>query len=226
MSAPQQVPPELTRRQALSVIAAVIVVIGLLGAVVVAAVRLTHRPAAAASADVLVFGPVQYRPVINNAAVQVASTPVRMGNWTPARGVTIAERALGWLSWPYSFDGGNAAGPTYGRPVDHASRNDGHILGFDCSGLVIYAVAPWTGLDHSAAAQYTEAGSFHPAVNSLQPGDLVFWSQDGTIAGIGHVAIYIGNGNVVQAPHSGGQIEVTPIDQVESGSVGITRPLT
>lgn len=226
MSAPQQIPPELTRRQAVAVIAAVLVVIGVLGAIVVAAVRLTNRPAAAASSEVLVFGPVQYRPVINNAAVPVASTPARMGNWTAARGVAIAQRALGWLSWPYSFDGGNAAGPTYGRPVDHASRNDGHVLGFDCSGLVIYAVAPWTGLDHSAAAQYTEAGSFHPSVTSMQPGDLVFWSQDGTIGGIGHVAIYIGNGNVVQAPHSGGQIEVTPIDQVESGSVGITRPLT
>nr|MDP9168698.1 NlpC/P60 family protein [Actinomycetota bacterium] len=192
MTAPQQVPAELTRRQTLAVITCVLVVIGLLGAIVVGAVRLTDRPPAAASSDVLVFGPVQYRPVINDAAVPVVSTPPRMGNWTPARGVTIARRALGWLSWPYSFDGGDASGPTYGRPVDHASRNDGHILGFDCSGLVLYAMAPWLGLDHSASAQYTEAGSFHPAVNSLQPGDLVFWSQDGTIAGIGHVAIYVG----------------------------------
>jgi cell wall-associated NlpC family hydrolase len=60
----------------------------------------------------------------------------------------------------------------------------------------------------------------------MQPGDLVFWSRDGTISGIGHVAVYIGNGNVVQAPRSGGYIDVVRIDQVESGSVGVTRPLT
>ena len=58
------------------------------------------------------------------------------------------------------------------------------------------------------------------------PGDLVFWSDDGTVSGIGHVAIYIGNGNVIQAPFSGAFIEITPLDQVESGYYGATRPLT
>lgn len=150
----------------------------------------------------------------------------RMGGWTPQLGIDIANRALKWLNWPYSFAGGNANGPTYGVAVDADSRNDSHIIGFDCSGLVLYALAPWRKLHHFAADQYLEAGTFHPSLTELQPGDLVFWSTDGTIGGIGHVAVYIGNGNVVQAPRSGELITVTPLGNVERGAIGTTRPLT
>jgi hypothetical protein len=152
--------------------------------------------------------------------------PPTGGRWTSQIGQQIAARALRWLGWPYSFDAGDATGPTYGRAVDYDSRNDNHVRGFDCSGLSLYALAPWRALAHSAAAQYLQAGSFHPSVDQLQPGDLVFWSSNDTIAGIGHDAIYIGDGDVVQAPHSGAFIEVTPIDQVEPGLFGSTRPLT
>lgn len=148
------------------------------------------------------------------------------GRWTPAIGQRIANRALKWLGWPYTFDGGNAHGPTYGKAVDYDSRNDASVYGFDCSGLSLDALAPWMSLDHSAATQYTQAGSVHPTAADLQPGDLVFWSGDGTIAGIGHEAIYIGGGDVVQAPHSGAYIEITALNAVESGYYGATRPLT
>jgi cell wall-associated NlpC family hydrolase len=154
-----------------------------------------------------------------------AGTPVGRG-WSAAIGQAIAERALQWLGWPYSFDAGNAAGPTYGRAVDYDSRNDAHVRGFDCSGLVLYALAPWAAVDHLASAQYSHAGQLHPSINELQPGDLVFWSSNGTVAGIGHVAIYLGGGQVVQAPHSGAYITVTDINHVESGLYGATRPLT
>ncbi len=147
------------------------------------------------------------------------------GEWTPAIGQAIADRALKWLGWPYTFDGGNADGPTYGRAVDYDSRNDASVYGFDCSGLTLYALAPWRSLDHYAATQYTQAGEMHPTIAQLLPGDLVFWSDNGAIAGIGHVAVYLGGGRVVQAPYSGAYIEVTPIDQVESGYYGATRPL-
>jgi len=146
--------------------------------------------------------------------------------WAPTIGQAIASRALQWLGWPYAFDGGNAAGPTYGKAVDYDSRNDAGVFGFDCSGLVMYAVAPWLTVDHLASDQYTQAGSLHSSADQLQPGDLVFWSSNGTIAGIGHVAIYLGDGQVVQAPYSGAFIEVTSLDKVESGYYGATRPLT
>lgn len=146
--------------------------------------------------------------------------------WTPAVGIAIAERALRWLNTPYSFAGGNASGPTYGAAVDAASRNDGSIRGFDCSGLVLYAMGPWRQMSHSASSQYLQAGTVHPNLGQLLPGDLIFWSGNGTIKGVGHVAVYIGNGNVVQAPQSGDVVRVTPIDQVEAAKIGTTRPLT
>lgn len=160
------------------------------------------------------------------AAQQQAEAPARMGAWTPQIGREIAQRALRWLDWPYSFAGGNASGPTYGVAVDKDSRNDPHIRGFDCSGLVLYALAPWRELTHLASAQYVQSGNWHPSLESLQPGDLVFWSEDGTIAGVGHVAIYVGDGKVIQAPHSGARITITPLDEVEPGAIGTVRPLT
>ena len=56
------------------------------------------------------------------------------------------------------------------------------------------------------------------------PGDLLFWST-GSECGIDHVAIYIGDGNVIQAP-TPATSEVTPLDQVDWGYYGATRPLT
>lgn len=203
-----------------------VVVLLILGALVVtvAAAAISHP---SGGEEVVLTESAPYRPGVREvAAAPAAAVPAPMGDWTAARGVSIARRALQWLNWPYSFDAGNANGPTYGQAVDAASRNDGHVYGFDCSGLVIYALAPWHQVDHSAASQYTEAGSFHPLLSDLQPGDLVFWSKDGTINGIGHVAVYVGNGNVVEAPQSGERIKVVPLDQVEPGKLGLTRPLT
>jgi cell wall-associated NlpC family hydrolase len=206
--------------------AVVVAVLGLTTWAVIAAVGAVDRAADRPPAEMMLRAvPASYQPAPQAAAVSQI-VPQRIGNWTPQRGVRIAERALRWLNTPYSFGAGGAAGPSYGAAVDYDSRNDDHVYGFDCSGLTMYALAPWLRLHHDAATQYTEVGSYHPAINSLQPGDLVFWSSDATIAGIGHVAIYVGNGEVVQAPHSGDVVRVTPIYEVESGTMGATRPLT
>jgi len=75
-------------------------------------------------------------------------------------------------------------------------------------------------------AQYAVAGTRHPQLTELLPGDLVFWSDDGRASGIHHVAIYIGDGNVVQAPQSGDIVRVTPLARVDSGYFGATRPMS
>jgi len=157
------------------------------------------------------------------AALPIAPNP---GHWTAEMGQSVANRALQWLGTPYAWNGGNVAGPTRGVAVDYDSRNDGNIIGFDCSGLVLYAWGPYLRLPHLAASQYLKAGSLHPAATDLLPGDLVFWSSSGGASGISHVAIYIGNGNVVQAPASGDVVKVSPLNGVESGYFGATRPLT
>jgi cell wall-associated NlpC family hydrolase len=192
----------------------------------IASVSAVDRRADRPPAELMIRAePATYRPVAQVAPVAQA-IPQRMGDWTAQRGVEIARRALRWLNMPYSWAAGGVDGPSFGVAVDRDSRNDNRVYGFDCSGLTMYALGPWRTLSHDAAAQYTEVGRFHPALNYLQPGDLVFWSRDGTVNGIGHVAVYIGGGNVVQAPHSGDVVRVTPIYQVEAGTMGATRPLT
>ncbi|MEO9109000.1 MAG: NlpC/P60 family protein [Jatrophihabitantaceae bacterium] len=216
------------------VVAIVFLVIAVLATMIALAMQVPTAASANAERVVLTVPAPFVSAAAGGAAGQVTKpvsptvtyVPAPEGNWTSQRGIQIADRALAWVSWPYSWDAGDANGPTYGVAVDAASHNDARVRGFDCSGLVLYALAPWLNLAHSAAAQYNEAGSVHPALNQLQPGDLVFWSSDGTVDAIGHVAIYVGNGNVVQAPHSGALIGVVPLDQVESGRIGVTRPLS
>jgi peptidoglycan DL-endopeptidase RipA len=149
------------------------------------------------------------------------------GSWSAGKGRAAANRALRWLGQPYSWAAGNYNGPTYG--VDSPGTdgwNDSTVYGFDCSGLALYAWAPQgIYLPHYAASQYYTAGSYHPSPGNFMPGDLLFWSTGGA-DGIHHVAIYIGNGNVVQAPNSGDVVKVTPWDQVDWGYYGATRPLT
>ncbi len=220
------VPANTVSRRTAAVLAAVVVaVVCVAVGLGIAAVGAIDRAADRAPAEMVRAVPAGYEPV-GQAAPVARTVPLPMGDWTAQRGAQIARRAVRWLNWPYSFGAGSETGPSYGHPVDSDSRNDDTVYGFDCSGLTMYALAPWLHLDHDAASQYAEVGSFHPTIESLQPGDLVFWSKDGTVAGIGHVAVYVGNGSVVQAPHSGDVIRVTPIYAVEPGTMGATRPLT
>jgi cell wall-associated NlpC family hydrolase len=160
-------------------------------------------------------------PVGGNPVVHASG-----GSWTQAKGYAAVARAKNYLGWMYAWAGGNASGPTYGVCAGDGAWNDCHVLGFDCSGLSLYAWAPSIGLPHYAASQYYAAGSVHPSIGSLRPGDLTFWSANGTASGIHHVAIYIGNNEVIQAPESGSPIQITPLNQVDWGYFGATRPLT
>ena len=82
--------------------------------------------------------------------------------------------------------------------------------GFDCSGLVMYVYAQLgVSLPHNAAAQM----SVLPAVplSDLQPGDLVFFN------GASHVGIYVGNGTMIHAPHTGTVVQFGSIN--DEGSI-------
>lgn len=151
-------------------------------------------------------------------------SPGPRGNWTPTAGQQAVNRAMQLLGTPYAWAGGNAGGPTRGVCAGDGAFNDCNVIGVDCSGLVMFAWAQFPFV-HYAATQYLQ-GSVHPGTYSLMPGDLVFWSSDGTVGGIHHVAIYIGGGNVIQAPESGDIVRITPLGQVSAGYFGATRPLT
>ena len=83
-------------------------------------------------------------------------------------------------------------------------------VGFDCSGLVqaAYRVAG-INLPRVAQEQYDTTAKLGPG-DPIQPGDLIFFGQ-GPID-VTHVGIYIGNGQMVDAPHAGAfvRVEATP----------------
>ena len=76
--------------------------------------------------------------------------------------------------------------------------------GWDCSGLVQAALAK-AGVSVPRTSEEQAAASTRVSLDSLQVGDLLFWSSDGTASGAYHVAIYVGNGEYVEAanPSSG-----------------------
>ena len=81
--------------------------------------------------------------------------------------------------------------------------------GFDCSGLVLYSYGQaGVALPHSTDQQ-RHLGK--PVQRSeLRPGDLVFFNQQGKKHG--HVAIYVGNGEMVHAPSSGKRVRRDRLD--------------
>jgi peptidoglycan DL-endopeptidase CwlO len=81
--------------------------------------------------------------------------------------------------------------------------------GFDCSGFVMYVFSQvGISLPHYTVAQYNYPNSVSVSRDALQPGDLVFF------AGLGHVGIYVGNGQFIHAPHTG---DVVRIDSLNEG---------
>lgn len=151
-------------------------------------------------------------------------TGSRGGSWTAAKGQYVAQAALRWLGTPYAWGGGSYRGPTYGVNGPDGGWNDGSVYGFDCSGLALWAWAQvGIYLPHYSGYQYFQGG-YHPSPGNLRPGDLVFWSYDGTAGGIHHVAIYLGGGRMVQAPQSGDVVRISSM--YYGGYYGATRPGT
>ncbi|GAB1508701.1 C40 family peptidase [Actinophytocola sp. KF-1] len=114
-------------------------------------------------------------------------------NETAAKAV---RAALGQLGVPYVW-GGTAPG-----------------VGLDCSGLTQYAYGE-AGLDIPRTSREQDIGAEVPSADQLLPGDLICWE--------GHVAMYIGNGQIVEA---GDPVQVGPLRTTNAGMpfVGFYRP--
>jgi cell wall-associated NlpC family hydrolase len=79
---------------------------------------------------------------------------------------------------------------------------------YDCSGLVMWAFAhAGIYLPHSAEAQ-SRMGTQIP-LSEIQPGDVLYFSDGGGY--IGHVGIYVGGGDMIDANHTGGWVGIRPI---------------
>jgi cell wall-associated NlpC family hydrolase len=69
-------------------------------------------------------------------------------------------------------------------------------------------------LPHFSGGQY--ASTTHISMADLQPGDLVFFADTGA-----HVAMYIGGGQIIAAPHTGTVVQIQPLS---SAYVHASRP--
>jgi hypothetical protein len=132
----------------------------------------------------------------------VADGPFKTGpcpvDYTNDKGGRAAQRACDLVGKPYIF---GAEGPS----------------GYDCSGLTKVAwAAVGVHLDHFTGDQI---GSGRAVSRSqLQPGDLIFYGSP-----VHHVALYVGGGTMVHAPHTGDHVRMAKIDS-PGGITGIRRP--
>nr|WP_304505231.1 NlpC/P60 family protein [Corynebacterium sp. LK28] len=116
----------------------------------------------------------------------------------------VIKRAESQLGLPYAWGGGNFYGPTKGiRDGGVAdAHGDYNKVGFDCSGLMMYAFyGVGFKLDHYSGYQYT-AGKQVPS-SEAKRGDMLFWP--------GHVALYLGDGKMIEAPQSGDVVKISDV---------------
>ncbi|WP_316575276.1 NlpC/P60 family protein [Nocardia canadensis] len=121
---------------------------------------------------------------------------------------TVIDRAMSQLGVTYAWGGGDEDGPTLGiRDGGTAdAHGDYNKVGFDCSGLMLYAFAGiGVSLPHYSGYQYN-AGT-RVDVEDRERGDMLFWGPGGSA----HVALYLGNGKMIEAPESGDVVKISPV---------------
>ncbi len=136
-----------------------------------------------AQARVAAAQAAQTQQVQNSVIGATAATP-EGATVVPASGYSsqVVSIAMSYLGVPYVWGGSTPSG-------------------FDCSGLVMYAFAQLgISLPHSSYAMWNY-GTPVPS-DQLQPGDIVFFD------GLGHVGLYIGGGEFVDAPYTGAFVRV------------------
>jgi peptidoglycan DL-endopeptidase RipA len=112
----------------------------------------------------------------------------------------VIKRAGSQMGVPYSWGGGNAVGPS--RGIDSGAGT----VGFDCSGLILYAFAGvGIKLPHYSGSQY-DMGRKIPS-SQMRRGDVIFYGPGGSQ----HVALFLGGGQMLEAPYTGSTVKVSPV---------------
>lgn len=112
----------------------------------------------------------------------------------------VIRRAMSQMGVPYSWGGGTAAGP--GRGIDEGAGT----VGFDCSGLILYAFAGvGIKLPHYSGSQYNMGRKIPTA--QMRRGDVIFYGPGGSQ----HVTLYLGQGQMLEAPYTGSNVKISPV---------------
>ena len=149
---------------------------------------------------------------VEQLVVQVGGTPATgsapTGSVVPVTGGLVSSVVLRTMLL--------AAESRLGMPYVWGANGPGS---FDCSGLVQWSFAQAGVVMPRVAADQARTGPAVP-VSRLAPGDLLFYHTDPTAPGyISHVAIYLGQGKMIQAPEPGMDVEIVPVD-LGSGFAG------
>jgi cell wall-associated NlpC family hydrolase len=142
---------------------------------------------------------IPYHAIVFNPQAWLNSNP-----GTPTGQAAVAL-AMNYLGVPYRWGG---AVP---------------MTGFDCSGLVRFVYAQLgVNLVHYAASQFASFPKLDPT--QLAPGDLVFFEPKAD--GPGHVGMYIGHDQMIEAPHTGAVVRITSFSGTAAalGFLGAVRP--
>lgn len=94
---------------------------------------------------------------------------------------------------------------------------------FDCSGLVQYSLGQ-LGIKAPRTSEAQWHWTQHISRDQLQPGDLIFEQWPGDSSAPGHVVIYAGSGQVLEAPHTGLNVRQRSWSPGETTIVGYGRP--
>ncbi|MFD1934575.1 C40 family peptidase [Nonomuraea mangrovi] len=123
--------------------------------------------------------------------------------------------AVEMLGVPYSWGGGGADGPSFGK------GRGALTFGFDCSGLAQYAWAR-AGVRVGRTAREQWKKGWRVPEGQVRPGDLVFYDSDPASPGPEHVGIAVDGERIVHAPSTGGYVTFAPL--IRRGYMGAVRP--
>lgn len=159
----------------------------------IAALAAQRAAAAAAASEPPSGGPSPYAGSTGNLSGTVSAS-------TEAAAVQEAESQIGK---PYQWGG---AGPD----------------SYDCSGLVMWSYDQvGVHMDHWTGDQWNEGA--HIATSDLRPGDLLFFAYNTSDPNtIHHVGMYIGNGQMVEAPYTGADVRISSSSRPDY--IGAVRP--
>jgi cell wall-associated NlpC family hydrolase len=130
----------------------------------------------------------------NHQTLQSAPSPSSIGS-------AVVKAAKNFLGVPYKWGGESAKG-------------------FDCSGLMQY-IFKQQGVNIPRVTYDQIKQGTAVQQNNMQAGDLVFFKEPN--GSPGHVGVYIGNGQIIHAPHTGDVVRVAQLSTMGMPIAGIRR---